>query len=388
MKLFFTAFSVHNPYSAGFMQEHSVFPIGTEISSGIDLDYSAILIAEKFIIDASALEFVKQRKHLHLKPMAYSLSVLESEGLLEVQNFGDMCKPHHSAIVKKTEALVEDVDGWLPVAKAQWRVLKPELEEFQRLYGLKDRVKLDVSHFGVVNFLMKRDGEIKDSEFARLHSLIESPKRRLKSSDKADLREILKPLVAQVIMNDLIRKKLESPFIDWDDAQGFYSRFYLGQWTEIGKANFPSLGIAENARCLFDMIIPELKPSNIGEVVKFIKKRGAVPSLRKELWDLLANGEAVSKDWMLKVLNEATKAQLITEKRNRIIKWIGRIAGLVIPGGDLLGGIGVGAIDAVKDVILDASETSAEAISNRSGKARFEWYYALQHIQLNHSPKA
>ena len=370
------------------MQEHSVFPIGTEISSGIDLDYSAILIAEKFIIDASALEFVKQRKHLHLKPMAYSLSVLESEGLLEVQNFGDMCKPHHSAIVKKTEALVEDVDGWLPVAKAQWRVLKPELEEFQRLYGLKDRVKLDVSHFGVVNFLMKRDGEIKDSEFARLHSLIESPKRRLKSSDKADLREILKPLVAQVIMNDLIRKKLESPFIDWDDAQGFYSRFYLGQWTEIGKANFPSLGIAENARCLFDMIIPELKPSNIGEVVKFIKKRGAVPSLRKELWDLLANGEAVSKDWMLKVLNEATKAQLITEKRNRIIKWIGRIAGLVIPGGDLLGGIGVGAIDAVKDVILDASETSAEAISNRSGKARFEWYYALQHIQLNHSPKA
>ena len=192
------------------------------------------------------------------------------------------------------------------------------------------------------------------------------------------MREILKPLIAQILVNDLVRKKLGAPLIDWDDAQGFYQRLHLGQWTELEESGFPSIDTAGQARCLFSVIVPELLPERIEDVVKFLRKKKAVVSLRQDLWDVLKHGQGVSKEWMMQLMREATKAQLRAEKRGRIVKWVGRIAGIAVPGAEALGGIVLEGtqkvLGALGEIALDGAGDVAETCIQRSGRNKFEWY--------------
>ena len=64
-------------------------PIATDADGGFDLDYSSLLIAESFLIDKTAFEFVRDRRQKFLGPMWHSLDVLEKEGLLEVIDYGE-----------------------------------------------------------------------------------------------------------------------------------------------------------------------------------------------------------------------------------------------------------------------------------------------------------
>ncbi len=172
-------------------------------------------------------------------------------------------------------------------------------------------------------------------------------------------------------MNDLLRQWLEAPFLDWDDAKGFHDRLRIAQWSEFDNSGAPSDQMAAQSRCLFQTIIPELLPKRIEDVVRFLRKRRAVRSLREELWNCLRSGENVSKEWMLRFHEEATKAQIRAEDRGRVIKWIGRAASLILPGFGL-----------VSDVILSAAEDGADKGSERASRARFDWYYVLQRLKM------
>jgi hypothetical protein len=348
----------------------------------MDLDYSSIIVAEQFIIDAAAYEFVEDRALKHLGPMLKSLRVLESEGLLEVKDYASLIAAHKAAIIKKTEELTANIDPWIAIARRQWRLLRPELEEFQTLYGTSSRRSLDLAHFGVINYLQLRDGRVNQKECERLHGLFERSGRQLKKNERDEFREILKPLVGQMVVNDLLRRKLSAPLIDWDDAQEFYNQLFLGQWTELESPNCPSLQIADYSRQLFKIVIPELKPNSIEEVVAFLRKKRAVQSLRAELWQLLREGGTMSPNWMARLLTEASKAQLIKNKRNRIIKWVGRAIGVVIPGANLFGDVLPALTEVAADVALDMSEAAAEGVSDTKANRRFDWFYALQNIHL------
>ena len=156
MKMFFTAFGLHNPCAEKLFQEHCAIPIGIDAKDGLDLDYSAILLAEKFIIDKSAREFVRDKKHLFLKPMDHSLHVLREEGLLEEVDFSHLCKGFDATIETKTLALLKNVQPWLATAREQWSRLKPKLVEFQTKYGQPHQALLNVAHFGVLNYLASK----------------------------------------------------------------------------------------------------------------------------------------------------------------------------------------------------------------------------------------
>lgn len=372
MKVFLTAFGLHNPCVGPQLQEHNAMPIAIDAPGGLDLDYSSLLLAEGFIMDATALEFVKERRERFLKPMHRSLEILQSEGLLEVVDYGELVSPYRDRVEKKTSQLLEDIQSWISVARSQWIELRPELEEFQRLHGIADRVAFDMAHYGVVGYLERRDGRVDMAESARLHRLLEVGRNRLKNAERAELREVLKPLVAQVLINDLLRQRLRAPFIDWDDAQAFYNRLHLGQWTELEQPAVPDSAMADQARRLFHIVVPELLPQQIQHVVAFIRNNRAVRSLRTELWGLLREGKNVSKDWMLELHSQATKSELRAENRNRVIKWTGRIAGLLVPGAEI-----------AKDLILAGGEEIAEHISDANAKSRFEWYYALQRLKMD-----
>ncbi len=377
MKVFLTAFGLHNPCAGPRLQEHNVMPIATDVDGGLDLDYSSLLIAETFVIDRTALEFVRDRRQTFLGPMCHSLDVLEGEGLLEVADYAEICRPFEEQIRVKAERLLEPVEPWLAIAREQWSRVETEFAEFGHRYstGPLD-ADFNRSHYGVVAFLEQRDGRIDVDESRRLHDLLATKRMKLKSSERIEMQAVLKPLVAQVLINDLLRQRLQAPFIDWDDAQGFYNRLYLPQWTELSAEPEPSSAVATQARCLFDLVLPELLPGRIEDVVKFIHNRKAVVSLRHELWSLMRQGDSVSSDWMLRLHTEATEATLRAEDRGRVIKWVGRVAGLVMPGGNLL-----------SDVLLGAAEEGADRLNERPLKNRFEWYYALQRIRMERDPE-
>ena len=371
MKAFLTAFGLHNPFAVAALQEHNPIPLATDANGGLDLDYSALLLSERFIIDQASLQFIDERRHRFLGPMHRSLQVLKEEDLLEIVDFSALCTPFRSQVEAKTIALLEDIYEWLPIARQQWRRLRGELAEFQQRYGASNRESVDTAHYGIVNYLESRGG-LDARESARLHGLLESNRKRLKKSEEGELREILKPLIAQVLINDLIRQQLKAPFVDWDDAHGFYNRLHLGEWRDVGEVDMPTSAMAVQSRCLFSVVIPELLPNRIEDVVAFIHKNKAVRSLRSELWELLKNGGTVSKEWMLSLHDEAAKAEIRAEQRNRMIKWVGRIANLLIPGAEI-----------VKEVVVAGGEEIAERVSGRNARSRFEWYYALQRLTID-----
>ena len=372
MKIFLTAFGLHNPCAGTQLQEHNAIPIAIEAPGGLDLDYASLLIADGFIMDAAAFEFVKERRNRFLKPMYRSLKVLQSEGLLKVVDYGKLVLPYRDVIEKKTSRLLEDIQPWISVARSQWIELRPELEEFQRLHGLPQRALVDTAHYGVVRYLECRDGRVDPIESTRLHQMLSGERKRLKNSERAELREVMKPLIAQVLINDLLRQQLKAPFIDWDDARGFYDRLHLGQWTELNEYAVPVSAMADKSRRLFQIVVPELLPQEIDHVVRFVRNNRAVRSLRTELWSLLHEGNNVSKEWMLELHSQAAKAGLRAERRNRVIKWMGRLVSLLVPGADF-----------AKDLVVAGGEEIAERISDANATTRIEWYYALQRLKMD-----
>lgn len=375
MKFFFTAFGLHNPFVSTALPEHGPIPMAIDAPGGLDLDYSSLLIAEQFIIDRSALEFVEERKQRFLGPMWQSLTFLQSEGLLSVANYGEPCAEYRAQILEKTSALVESVDPWIPVARTQWRQVSQEFEEFARLYSQPETATLDAAHYGVVAYLTTRDGAVDPREYARLHKLLLSRRRRLSAGEETDLREIVKPLVAQVLINDLLREHFGAPFIDWDDARGFYGYLEAGRWSDTEKSARPSSAMAHQSRALFQAVVPELRPSRIQDVVKFIRNRKAVASLREELWTVMREGGKVSDKWMLSLQTEATKAQLRAGKRSRKIRWYGRLlnpATWFMPH----------AVGIASEVLLDAAGEGVEHLMTGRTASRFEWYYALQELNM------
>lgn len=381
MKMFFGAFGLHNPAGVGPLQEHNCYPIGIETEAGIDLDYSALLLAEKFILDKTAFAHVETFKDGFLKPMHHSLCVLRDEGLIELQDYGALSKGHQYMVEKKSNALLEDVGPWLATARKQWQVLKPQLQVFHREFGTKGNELANVAHYGVLSYLQRYGKKDDKAEYERLHGLFEIQRKKLTVMETADVREVLRPLVSHVLLNDLLRTKLAQPLLDWDDAQGFYDRLHLATWDEVSGA-FPGVEATTQSKILFEVVVPELRPKSVEEVVRFVSKGSATKSLREEIWSVLRSGGKVDKEWMLSLLSAATKSNLVAERRGRLIKWAGRLANLIVPGGEI-------AVEGAKELVskggefvLDVTAGEIEDIPLKSARKRVEWYYALQKITM------
>ena len=374
-KMFLTAFGLHNPFAGLRLQAHNPIPVAAEAQGGLDLDYSAILIADSFIIDRAAYEYVKERRKWFLGPMCRSLEVLESEGFLEVTDFSEPLSKYRSQIVAKTAEVLESLDPWLAIGRTQWSHVKSEFEEFATLHSRPDERTYDSAHYGVVSYLERRDGRVSPAEADRLHKLLQSNRRSLSVVEKDEMRRVLEPLVAQVLMNDLLRCWLGAPFLDWDDAQSFHDRLHVAQWPGFEDEDSTSSRIANQARCLFQIVVPELLPERIEDVMKFLRNRKAVRSLREELWESLQEGRGVSDDWMLNLHREATTAQLRAESRGRIIKWAGRAVNIFLP-------FGGPAVELIGEVAVNAAEDGAEKLSASRSRSRFEWYYVLQRMKM------
>lgn len=349
----------YNPFLATPLPEHMYYPISQNCKEGIDLDYGALVLGEKFVVDATIFEDILHSRKEYFNPMKKSLKELKASYLLETRDYSLYFKKNKEKIIQMTDFLLESVDEWLLLEQKQWSTLEKELAEFQNTYGSKEMRLVNTCNIGIESWLARTD-QIYNTKLRKdLYDLFDG-KKKISEVGIANTKGALQFIVAQIVMSDLISDTVHSPILDWDDSKGMYERLFKVKWDDFST----DIKLKNETDKLFNVIIPDLKPNNINAVIQFMCNNKAVSSLRETLIDLISNGESVSQEWMTKYINQIMAADLAVQRKSSIFQFFGTLAGL-IPG-PWIQGVAVSGVTSVTDKILFHKEH------------KYDWYYALQ----------
>ncbi|MEL6244381.1 MAG: hypothetical protein AAFQ85_03445 [Pseudomonadota bacterium] len=364
MKYFLTTFGPLNPFIESELPDHAIYPIGTDTGAFIDLDYSMLLVGTGFSIDKTALEYVIDRARTlsFLDPMAESLTRLKGEGLLEEIDLALLINENRDAIIAKTERLAEDTKTWLRAVRSQWTELEGDRERFSEQYGSPEKKDLNSVHFAVANAIVRSEGRFDISAARSLSKMVLSRRNTFSLSEIELIKEVTKPLIAHVVIQDLVRFKTGSSILDWDDSEEYYQSLYAARW----DASEQESKILFEAKSLFSVHIPHLKPKNIDEVIKFIRDEKNVTSLRSDIISALSRGERIDERWVATFLTQVLKSNLSHEKKMRKVRFGGSILGVVIPGGSL-----------ATEALIEAGVMGAEESLDEASRPKRRWLYAL-----------
>jgi len=81
-------------------------PVAMDAEGGFDLDYSALLVADGFVLDGAALDFIRARRDAFLGPLAESCDVLIAEGLMEVVDFSEHYRDHDEDVRARVDSIL------------------------------------------------------------------------------------------------------------------------------------------------------------------------------------------------------------------------------------------------------------------------------------------
>lgn len=363
MQFFLTSFGMHNPYIIARLPEHALYPISCRVDEGIDLDYTSLLLGKQYFVDSDAYEYVCSESKAFLAPMAKTLAFLKQEGYLETIDTREIIERNRSVLHLKVEAMAARPQEWVEVIRKQWRILKEEYVVFHRAHGQPANEFLNTSLYPVLNYLVsigEEDNIIKYNEITRI---FESRRGRFSAQEEEYIREVAKPLLAQILINDLVRCELNSPVLDWDDSEFYYDQLHLYRWDK----SYHERTLIMQERKLFECVIPSLKPKNIQEVVRFVSNDKAVESLRRELWKCIENENEVSDEWYRDFVDRILRHELNMKKNMKRFRWLGAFAGALIPGGGF-----------VQEAAIEIAQNLAEDEIERRLELNYEWFYALQ----------
>jgi hypothetical protein len=366
----FTAFGLHNPFLKIPLPDHAVFPLSKEAGDGLDLDYTALMIGTQFAMDARAFDYVTRERPKFLLPMSRTLQKLKVEGLLDVIDYGEIVKRHRLEIDKRVSSALDDPLPWFRIVQNQWNQLNSEFVGFHQKYGSAEKLEANTIHSGVLNYVESSGSIGRQNLLMQLEKLLAQKRSRYNQEEIGHIREIIRPLIAQIFINDLVRSKESSPFLDWDDAKEYYEKLYALRWDD----NVDEIKIWQQASILFDAVVPDLKPNNIDEVIRFIRDDKAVESMRSEIQGLLSAGQTVSKEFLIEYSNKAIQRELALKSKMKKYRLGGTVLTSFIPGGGLLQELGLAAAqEKVEDIVSDANT------------AKMRWYYALQREAVKRS---
>ena len=147
----------HNPYLATHLPEHMRYPISQNCDMGKDLDYSALILGERFIIDGEVYEDIMLSRKEYFTPMKHSFQELTASGLLIQRDYSKYFITNQDKIVSITNMLLENVEYWLHLEQVQWNTLKSDLLNFQRDYGSKEMYIPNTTNIGIESWLARTD---------------------------------------------------------------------------------------------------------------------------------------------------------------------------------------------------------------------------------------
>jgi len=365
MEFYLSSFGLHNPFITSELPEHGVYPIGIDSEIGIDLDYTSLLLGNKYYIDKYAYDYIIDSQNTNfLSPMAITLKTLNNEGYLELIDVKEIIKSNNQKVENMVNSLSKDYLTWLEIIRNHWKIIKDYYIEFHMLYGTKEKSQINTAFFPVYNYLSEIGQSDNTKKYNELIKIYESSRKNFKSTEIEEIIQISKPLLGQVVINDLIHDNLGSPILNWNDSRPYYDKLEEFRW----RNSQSEIDLVKEAKKLFEVVVPTLKPNNIKEVIKFISNKKAVKSLRYELKLCLENNEHVSKDWLINYQKEILSNNLATSKKLKRFRWIGAAIGTFVPGSSLL-----------QEALIEVGSIAAEdGIELTNKKRDTTWYLTLQ----------
>ena len=352
----------HNPFLATPLPEHMIYPISQHSNQGIDLDYTALLIGEQFVMYSVVYEDIINTRKDFLKPMKKSLLELSASGLLVQRDFNSVFNKHKNEIVEKTELQLENYEIWLALAQEQWKTLSGELSNFHKDYGSYNMRNENISNISIESWLERSNQKYNTELREKLYNLFEG-KIKIEDVEIENIKGSLQFIIAQILMSDLISENLSTPTLDWDDSAKMYQRIFSYKWSNYSKDN----KIYENSFKLFNVVMPSLRPDNIDSVIKFIKHKNNVSTLRNTIIDSIDNGEIINDKWWNNYSNELIRNNLTVSKKANIFQYIGGVASL-IPGARWGSALVTGGFSLAGETLFNP-------------KKKYKWYYTLQKIK-------
>lgn len=366
MKFYLASFGTHNPYINLKLPEHAIYPISNSTGNTIDLDYTSLLLGEKYVIDKNVYEYVVESNKAYLKAMAHSLRFLMTEGYLEIIDVGFIVREKQLQLKQKVDVLTSNHSLWLEIIQSQWKNVKNEFQIFHNKFGSPEMEYINTNHYPILNYLETIGESDNYRKRDELIQLINSTKKFVNAKQRDELIEVFKPLVGQILINDMVRSELNIPVLDWLDNEPYYSNLDNFRWINESKNE---IYLQKNNKVLFDFVIPELKPQSIEQVVKFIESDLAVSTLRNELWNYIKSNPSASIDmkWHNEFLKRVLNKEMTVKKKSKYYRWIGAIAGLIIPGSSVL-----------TEIAIEVGQNFTEDIIEDKSLASHNWYYTLQ----------
>ena len=363
MKYVLSSFGINNPYIVTDLPDHSVYPVAVEGPGFLDLDYSLLMAGTRFLFDQGALRYLqaKQERLSFLTPLLESVARLKEEGLLEWFDEGAIVARDRDHICAKTERMCEDIPGWLGIIRSQWRAMAADREGFMRRFGTTASRHLNEHHFAIVNAVVRIDGGINATLLHDISALVESERCAFSSSELDYIKEVLRPIVCHTIIHDLVRYATEASVLDWDYSQPYYAHLYAA------RSDFDTDGrLAEQAKTLFTLALPELRPKNIDAVIRFIRCDENVRGLREDVADLLRRGEKINDALGRILIEQVLRAELVTKRRLRRFRFLGSLVSMLVPGGSLL-----------TEAAVQAGTMTIDGAVEKHLKPAHRWLYAL-----------
>jgi hypothetical protein len=304
---------------------------------------------------------------------------LQDANFLRLEDYGEISKSMHDEIKEEVDEELEYPVYWLKPLRREWALFKPIMEENLVRYG--DRIDLQAEriHYGIHCYLKLQSDKFDLAEAMRLQRMLESKRMIFSKREEDELREIIRPILSQVAFNKRLSGKIGAPFVDWKDLEPFYQK--LSRRDSSHQKLSRSAEISQEAQkeqvdaCqhIFSATLPDIKPNSVDDVIKFIKQRSAVRSLRDEISQAIYNGIPFDQKWADAVKEDAALAQISYRRRQQKFKWVSRFANH-IPG-----------MGTVLDFTREGAEALVEWRMEKNSLRKYEWYYAM--LEIKHSPK-
>lgn len=361
MKLFLPSFGAHVPgVDPQPDRLTTALPPLVAVKGGLDLDYSPLLLAHKVIVDRAALDRLDESDTPALRPIRKSMSMLENEGRLQLEDYSAIAAQHSSMIDDAISRDLEFPQRWLGDLQHNLSRWSSAQEDLKAVLGERHREVLSTP-WGVLAYLRRRELSPSDQEATRVARLLASKKQNWRRAELDTLREVMMPYLWHVRLNMILRDEFGVPFLDWDVFDGFYHSTYHNFIGSIDPEVTGSHNQQKWLRRLFSIDLPKLASRSWRHALSVIK-HPHVDDFRAHVREAVESGESVDPEQCQRVVHLAGLATAKAERVSRRIGFIGTALSWAPVVGTAAGFLQHGV---------------SEVVTNRI-KRPYRWLYCLQ----------
>jgi hypothetical protein len=379
-EFFLPSFGAHlSSVPAGLEYEQIFFPVPAYTPNGFDLEYTSLLLVDGLVMDQKAYEFISDASRPEFSEMFATVRKLEDGGYLTRQDFGRYGERLRKPVQQLVNKCLEHPEAWLQAAREQFAIFAPMGKmNVDRICRRVDVARESI-HFGVHCFLKSTSDKFDLKEALRLESALRCRRKRYNEREWEEIKGIIRPMIEQAVFNRELSRVLDIPFLDWDDMAPFHSNLSLQPIPSKTSVDTEKAHL-DACRHLFTVALPSLKPNSVDQVIRFMKRKSAVRSLRREIQRAIYEGSTFDQKWVDEIRDHAMLAQIAQQKRQQRFHWISSGLSLIPALGGILHHIPT-AIEVGMTVLEKGADLSVEGQMERRGLSKYEWYYTMLEIE-------